>query len=93
MYKPDGQVVRALTLDDLYKADRLKEIPASVSSRWWRCRPHGYVDPDRQTEVYVTEHFGGTFTFKVQTGAFEYHPGKQECKTPDGPFSASWLGR
>lgn len=93
MYKPDGQLVRALTLEELYKDDRIRKIPTSVSSRWWRCSPHGFVDPDHQTEVFAFEHFGGTFTFKVQTGAFAYQPGKKKCDPPGGPFSASSLGR
>jgi hypothetical protein len=93
IYQPGGRLVRAFTLEQLYASDRLTKLPLSVSSRWWRCAPHGFVDPGGQTEIYVFEHFGGTFTFKVQTGAFEYHPGQTACTRPSGPFSASWFGR
>jgi hypothetical protein len=93
IYGPTGQLINAYALEQLYSADRLGKIPRSVSSRWWRCAPHGYVDPDEQTEIYVLEHFGGTFTFKIQSGAFAYHPGRASCTPPKGPFSASWFGR
>ncbi len=55
--------------------------------------PRGFVDPNQQTEIYVFEHFGGTFTFKLQEGAFAYHPGRATCTPPFGPFSTSWFGR
>jgi len=93
IYQPGGRLVRALTLEQLYPADQLRKIPMSVSSRWWRCSPHGFVDPGGQTEIYVFDYLGGTFTFNVQTGAFQYQPGRKSCDPPKGPFSASWFGR
>jgi hypothetical protein len=93
IYRPDGVLVRAVTAEELYTAEQLRRIPMSVSSRWWRCRPHGFVDPDRQTAIYVTEYLGGTFTFQLGDGAFEYHPGRAECQPPQGPFAAAWFGR
>jgi len=53
----------------LYPPERLKEIPLSTSSRWWRCSPFGFVDPNQQAEIYVFEQFGGTFTFKLENGS------------------------
>ena len=47
----------------------------------------------KQTEIYVFEHFGGTFTFNVESGAFAYHSGQAACTPPRGPFSASWFGQ
>jgi len=93
IYEPAGRLIRAYTLEQLYSPDRLGKIPRSVSSRWWRCAPHGYVDPGKQTEIYVFEHFGGTFTFNVESGAFAYHSGQAACTPPRGPFSASWFGQ
>ncbi len=93
IYGPKGRLIQAYSLEQLYAPDRLSKIPRSVSSRWWRCAPQGYVDPDKQTEIYVFEHFGGTFTFKVESGAFAYHPGQAKCTPPKGPFSASWFGQ
>ena len=93
IYAPGGRLIRALTVEQLYSRDQIAKIPLSASSRWWRCAPHGYVDPDEQTTIYVSEYFGGTFTFTLRDGAFAYHPGRAECRPPRGPFSASWFGR
>ena len=81
IYRPNGELVRTYEVDALYPAKQLEAIPASVSSRWWRCRPFGFVDPDEQTKVYVFEHFGGTFTFDLSTGTHEYQPGRSKCQT------------
>jgi hypothetical protein len=93
IYTPGGRLVRGFTAEQLYSPERLAKVPLSTSSRWWRCSPQGYVDPGEQTTIYVFEHFGGTFTFDVRDGTFEYHPGRAECHPPRGPFSASWFGR
>ena len=81
IYRPNGELVRTYEVDALYPAKQLEAIPTSVSSRWWRCRPFGFVDPDEQTKVYVFEHFGGTFTFDLSTGTHEYQPGRSKCQT------------
>jgi hypothetical protein len=82
IYRPNGELVRTYELEALYPAKQLEAIPTSVSSRWWRCRPFGFVDPDEQTKVYVFEHFGGTFVFDLSTGKQEYHPGQASCQQP-----------
>jgi hypothetical protein len=61
IYTPGGRLVRGFSAEQLYSPERLAKVPVSTSSRWWRCSPHGYVDPDNQTTIYVFEHFGGTF--------------------------------
>ena len=93
IYSPAGALVRGVSLEQLYPADRVSKIPTSVSSRWWRCAPHGFVDPATQTKIYVPEQFGGMFVFTLNDGSFEYHPGQAKCEPPAGPFSASWFGR
>lgn len=80
IYRPNGELVRAYELEALYSAKQIKAIRTSESSRWWRCRPFGFVDPDAQTKVYVFEHFGGTFVFDLSTGQQEYHPGQASCQ-------------
>jgi len=93
IYEPGGRGVRAFTLEQLYSEEQLEKIPLSVSSRWWRCASHGFVDPREQTEIHVSERLGGTFTFRIKTGQFAYHPGQATCAPPSGPFSTFWFGR
>lgn len=79
IYDPSGKKIAAWPLERLYKAERIDSLQHSVSSRWWRCAPHGYVDPVEQTRVYVTERLGGNFVFELPTGKFSYAPGSAEC--------------
>jgi hypothetical protein len=81
IYTPNGELVRAYDLNTLYSPKQIETIPASVSSRWWRCKPFGFVDPDEQTKIYVFEHFGGTFVFDLSTGKHEYQPGRATCQS------------
>ena len=65
-----------------------------VSSRWWRSALlAGFVDAHEQAEIYVFEHFGGTFTFELQNGAFAYHPGRATCAPPAATLLNPWFGR
>jgi len=80
VYAPDGALVAAHELEKLYPPERLGRLMRSVSSRWWRCAAHGYVDPDRQTQVYVTERLGGTFVVDLATGAVDYRAGAATCR-------------
>jgi hypothetical protein len=81
IYRPNGELVRAYELEALYSAKQIEAIRTSGSSRWWRCRPFGFVDPDEQTKVYVSDHFGGTFVFDLSTGIHEYQPGRATCQS------------
>ena len=80
IYRSNGELVCAYELEALYPAKQLEAISTSVSSRWWRCRPFGFVDPDEPTKVYVFEHFCGTFVFDLSTGTHEYQPGRSMCQ-------------
>ncbi len=86
IHGPIGRLIQAYSLDQLYAPDRLSKIPRSVSWRWWLCAPQGYVDPDKQTEIYVLEHFGGTFTFKVERWGVRLPPRPGEMHTSEGPL-------
>ena len=80
IYDRSGGLVKWYTLEDMYDEAQIKAIPTSVSSRWWRCRPWGFSDPDKQTLVYVMEHFGGSFQFDLRTGAKKYAAGNATCQ-------------
>jgi hypothetical protein len=86
VYDLRGKPIAAYELDELYPAERLGTIVRSVSSRYWRCAPHHFVDPAEQTQVYVREAQGGYFVLTVATGAVVYHPGHvKECSPPEVP--------
>ena len=80
IYGSQGRLIASYELERLYSSDRLSKLPMSVSSRWWRCAARGYVDPDKETAVYVMERLGGTFVFEPATGKFEYRPGTATCQ-------------
>lgn len=80
IYRPNGDSVVAYELGELYKPEQIDRISVSKSSRWWRCKPFGYVDTDKQSRVYVMEQLGGTFTFELMAGRYQYLPGHATCR-------------
>ena len=91
IYDPAGRELKRWRLEDLYDTRRMATIPQSVSSRWWRCAPTGFVDPATQRQVYVTERLGGTFVFTLAAGSVSYSAGRGACAAPAGPLSATFL--
>lgn len=91
IYGPDGALRASYTLEELY-GEEVSEVPRSVSSRWWRCRPTGFVDPQTENRIYVREVLGGEFVLALSPPSFTYHPGAAECSPPQGPLSSTWLG-
>ena len=94
IYDAGGRQLAGFTLEQLYGAAKAEQIPRSVSSRWWRCDAKGFVDPGRETAVYVRDHFGGTFSFRFAPPFFSYRaavPGAPapECRRPTGPLSTT----
>jgi hypothetical protein len=88
VYGPDGKLVRAYELAELYGAKRLAQIPHSMSSRHWRCAPL-YLNPDERS-AYTAEVLGGEFVLELATGAIRYFPGqRKECAPPPGPLSVT----
>ena len=45
IYAPAGKLVRSYELNQLYATAQVEKIPASVSSRHWRCQPNHFVEP------------------------------------------------
>lgn len=91
IYDPAGKSVATYPLERLYSEKQIDSIPQSVSSRWWRCAPIGWVDPEQQTKVFVGERFGGMFIFELASGAVEYQPGEAVCTETGGPISTTTL--
>ena len=79
IYSAEGELVKAYELEELYSAEALTDVQASVSSRWWRCKPQGWSDPTEQTLVYVHEQRGGYWVFSMSDGAKRYDAGESPC--------------
>jgi hypothetical protein len=78
-YSPDGKLLRAHVLDDLFPAAEIDKLPRSVSSIWWR-KQAAYVRPDQQS-LYVSVDDGGReLIFETETGAYQF------CETRDGAY-------
>jgi hypothetical protein len=79
-YRPTGALMRVVTIEELYVAARLAQIPRSVSSRQWRCgvfyTPPAGVNDESLT---VVEHFGGSFRLHARTATFDYRAGTAAC--------------
>ena len=82
LYSDDGRAIGSWTLENLYSPARLSRVPMSTSSRWWRCGARAFVDPDRQTKVFVTEKLGGMFVFDLRSATFTYSAGDLKCDPP-----------
>jgi hypothetical protein len=83
-YRPTGALIRAVTIEELYKPDKLMQIPRSISSRQWRCGVF-YTSPTgvNDESLTVVEHFGGSFVLHATTGTFEYRGGTASCSPGD----------
>lgn len=89
IYNAKGGIVRAYDLEQLFTRGQIDRMPTSVSSRWWRCAPHHFVEPRDQRHVYVPEFSGGYFVFDLQTGEFTHTAGSAPCQAPSGPLSTT----
>lgn len=83
VYDSRGKVIRSYRLEDLYEPPVVASVPATTSSRWWRCRVTGFVDPGHERELYIGEFRGGEFVLTVATGAIRYEAGQAPCRETD----------
>jgi hypothetical protein len=75
-YRPNGQLLRQYAIEDLYSADRLPDIPRSVSSRWWRCGVwYTPSNGNGQDSLSILDYSGGSFQLDPQRGTFTYQAG------------------
>ena len=94
IYAATGKLLRSYELNQLYSSSLQEKIPASVSSRHWRCQPVHFVEPKEQARVYVPEVLGGYFVFTLATGEMVYTAGaRKECVPPQGPMSQTRHGQ
>ena len=75
-----GRVVRAYELEQVFPKETIDRVPTSESSRWWRCAPIHFVNPQDQRQVYVPEFSGGYFIFDLSSGRATHTPGQAPCQ-------------
>ena len=81
IYSPDGKLVRALKLTDLYSPADLSRIESSTSSIHWRCESKRSAWIERnERELWIIDSFGGQFVFQLKSGSFEYKSEFGACK-------------
>lgn len=89
IYAPDGKLVKAYELPELFPPVTLKAMPRSVSSIHWRGEA-AYIRDDQRT-LYVHAANQGGFVFGLETGRYTYcenHAGKQRCR--NGNADDAW---
>jgi hypothetical protein len=89
IYNARGSVVRSYELEQLFAAEKVSQVPASESSRWWRCAPIHFVEPQEQRSVYVPEFSGGYFVFDLARGGMTHTAGAAPCQASAVPFSVN----
>jgi hypothetical protein len=70
IYNSRGQLIKSLTLEEIYPKPLIGKIKRSVSSRWWRGKANYFIN--KQMEFYVSDTIGGSFIFNMGSGAFNY---------------------
>ena len=80
LYRPDGSVVRAYSLEDLFSAEDLARIAPSVFSKWWRMPLNGLtfssegegpkLASGQRSICIATEIKGRNLEFDLETGGF-----------------------
>jgi hypothetical protein len=77
-YSPEGKLIRAYELSDLFTKTEIDGFQHSVSSIWWR-KSANYVREGEDSFNVTVNDTGGGFIFEV-TGAYQY------CETKEGKF-------
>jgi hypothetical protein len=70
LYDRTGQVLWSHELEDLFPKDQLKQIPTSVSSRWWRKHPLEY-QVERVSTVRLVLWNGDRMAIHLSDGSVE----------------------
>src|SRR5438067_10822641 len=79
VYAPQGALVRAYELSDLFTPGEIDGFRHSVSSIWWRKSEGSYVRQGDGTFYVTANDSGAGFVFEIG-GAYQY------CETRNGNF-------
>jgi len=77
VYAPDGAPRLQLDLEQLLGEQAAAKAPASVSSRWWRCRKPMLSWDD--SELVVDTYDDGELRVTLASGLVKYTPGTGKC--------------
>lgn len=77
VYAPDGEPRLQRDLDELLGKQAAAKVPASVSSRWWRCRKPMLNGDD--SELVVSTYDNGELRVTLANGLVKYTPGNGKC--------------
>ncbi|HYL73958.1 MAG TPA: hypothetical protein VEU96_07110 [Bryobacteraceae bacterium] len=78
-YSPEGKLIRAYTLADLFAKSEIDGFGHSVSSIWWRKSAGSYVRQGEESFNVTIDDKGTSFIFEV-SGSYQY------CETREGQF-------
>jgi hypothetical protein len=70
IYAPDGKIVKAYTLADIFTAEEIEAFPHSVSSIHWHKGP-AYINKDEKT-FYLMIKDGDDLILGLETGRFAF---------------------
>ena len=76
-YKPGGEFLRHVRLEELFRNAQLQELTRSTSSIHWRCGVWTWTSPVSATFVAVNVPHGGYFKLAPETGDFSYVEGER----------------
>jgi hypothetical protein len=91
-YSPQGELIRAYELSDLFSTSEIDAFAHSVSSIWWR-KELAYVRQDERTLYVMLDEKGSEAIFETETGAWQIcrqGAGKHPCRSTNA--DRKWTG-
>jgi hypothetical protein len=91
-YSPEGDLIRAYELGDLFSKNEIDAFAHSASSIWWRRDP-AYIRPDERSLYLSLDEKGSGAIFEIETGAWQIcrqQAGKHLCRSTNA--DRKWTG-
>ena len=91
-YSPQGDLIRAYELADLFSKSEIEAFAHSVSSVWWR-KEMAYVRQDERTLYLMLDERGSEAIFETETGGWQIcqqQAGKHLCRSTNA--DRKWTG-
>jgi hypothetical protein len=91
-YAPEGELIRAYEISDLFSKGEIDAFAHSVSSIWWR-KEMAYIRQDERSLYVSLDDKGGAAIFETETGAWQIcqqRDGKHLCRSTNA--DRKWIG-